>query len=274
VQADLPLTAAVRTGEAALLRRRRRAARARAGLSAVSRPRSFAVLRSIASGRVLGALSVTVHASDDVRRGRARAAARARLPERGRARSRAALRARAQRRADAAGVAAPARAAGDRGLDLAARLEAGAPGVDVGGDFYDAFELAEGVWGLAIGDVCGKGVDAAALTALARHTLRAAALERESPSAVLELLNRAVLAEGRPGQFLTAIFARLQALPGGASAPSSRAAATPAGGARRRAGATALRCVGTLLGVVEDPSWKTRRSGSSPATQCCSTPTG
>ena len=60
------------------------------------------------------------------------------------------------------------------GLDLAGRLEA-AHGVEVGGDFYDAFALGDGAWGIAIGDVCGKGVDAAALTALARHTMRAAA---------------------------------------------------------------------------------------------------
>ena len=65
------------------------------------------------------------------------------------------------------------------GLDLAARLEAGAKGVEVGGDFYDAFALGEGAWGIAIGDVCGKGVDAAALTALARHTMRAAAHAHE-----------------------------------------------------------------------------------------------
>ena len=61
------------------------------------------------------------------------------------------------------------------GLDLAGRLEAGAKGVEVGGDFYDAFAIGDGAWGVAIGDVCGKGVDAAALTALARHTVRAAA---------------------------------------------------------------------------------------------------
>ena len=84
----------------------------------------------------------------------------------------------------------------------------------MGGDFYDAFALPGG-WGLAIGDVCGKGVDAAALTALARHTMRAAAQEGHRPGAVLRALNRAVLAETRPGEFLTAIFARVGARAGG-----------------------------------------------------------
>jgi serine phosphatase RsbU (regulator of sigma subunit) len=126
--------------------------------------------------------------------------------------------------------------------------------VDVGGDFYDAFPLADGVWGLAIGDVCGKGVDAAALTALSRHTLRAAALEHPSPSAVLEVLNRAVLADGRPGQFLTAIFARLETQPSGrfrlvfACGGHPPPVVLDAGREPRP-----LRCVGTLLGVVEDP---------------------
>ena len=100
------------------------------------------------------------------------------------------------------------------GLDLAGRLEAGAKGVEVGGDFYDAFAITEDAWGIAIGDVCGKGVDAAALTALARHTVRAPPTRRLA-RAVLGALNRAVLDESRPGQFLTAIFARLTPLGGG-----------------------------------------------------------
>ncbi|HET9444438.1 MAG TPA: PAS domain-containing protein, partial [Acidimicrobiales bacterium] len=58
--------------------------------------------------------------------------------------------------------------------------------VAVGGDFFDVFRLATNEWGLAIGDVCGKGAKAAALTALARYTLRAAAGHSGLPSAVLQ----------------------------------------------------------------------------------------
>ena len=128
------------------------------------------------------------------------------------------------------------------------------PGLEVGGDFYDAFALADGAWGVAIGDVCGKGVDAAALTALARHTMRAAARTTASPAGVLAALNRAVLDESRPGQFLTAIFARLH----GAARRRLRAAPgqrrpSAGGAAGRRARARAFDCTGTLLGVVEDP---------------------
>ncbi len=63
---------------------------------------------------------------------------------------------------------------------------------EVGGDFYDVFAYDEGRWMLVIGDVCGKGPRAAGVTALARHTLRAAALSGQSPAKMLETLHRAL----------------------------------------------------------------------------------
>ena len=51
----------------------------------------------------------------------------------------------------------------------------------MGGDFYDVFETGRRGWTVVMGDVCGKGPDAAAVTALARYTLRAAAM-RERPA--------------------------------------------------------------------------------------------
>jgi len=93
-------------------------------------------------------------------------------------------------------------------VHLAARYRAAAEGQDVGGDFYDAFPIGEGRWGLAIGDVCGKGPEAAALTALARYTIRAVA--DRGPAQVLALLNEAVLREqGADERFLTALFGEL-----------------------------------------------------------------
>ncbi|RKQ93681.1 serine phosphatase RsbU (regulator of sigma subunit) [Solirubrobacter pauli] len=140
------------------------------------------------------------------------------------------------------------------GLDLDARLNAGAPGIDVGGDFYDVFAIAPGAWGIAIGDVCGKGVDAAALTALARHTVRAAAVQGLAPSAVLGALNRAVLAEGRPGQFLTAIFARVVARADGGFALTVACGGHPPPVLLDASGtAKPLDVKGTLLGVLDDP---------------------
>lgn len=80
------------------------------------------------------------------------------------------------------------------GLEMAARYLAAGEGMDVGGDFYDAFAGHGGRFFLAVGDVCGKGVDAAALTGLARHTIRCAALHSRSPRRVLTDLNRMLLA--------------------------------------------------------------------------------
>ncbi|HEX6020734.1 MAG TPA: GAF domain-containing SpoIIE family protein phosphatase, partial [Solirubrobacter sp.] len=138
------------------------------------------------------------------------------------------------------------------GLDLAARLHGGTPGLDVGGDFYDAFAL-EGGWGVAIGDVCGKGVDAAALTALARHTMRAAAHEGHAPVDVLGALNRAVLAETRPNEFLTAIFARVTERAGGGFRLDLACGGHPPPVLLDRTGAAKpLNCTGTLLGAVEE----------------------
>lgn len=61
----------------------------------------------------------------------------------------------------------------------------------IGGDYYDFVQLSPGRLGLVIADVCGKGLGAAALTAVVRHTLRAYALEDPAPARVLRRLNRA-----------------------------------------------------------------------------------
>jgi sigma-B regulation protein RsbU (phosphoserine phosphatase) len=77
------------------------------------------------------------------------------------------------------------------GLEVAA-LYRPADASQVGGDFYDLFELPSGDWALVIGDVSGKGPAAAGVTSLARHTIRTASLSIGSPDEVLALLNRAM----------------------------------------------------------------------------------
>jgi serine phosphatase RsbU (regulator of sigma subunit) len=79
------------------------------------------------------------------------------------------------------------------GLALGARYRPAGQGLDVGGDFYDAFQADENWWVFAVGDVCGHGVEAASLTGLARHTIRSAAMSGVMPSAVLGHLNRMLL---------------------------------------------------------------------------------
>ncbi|MEA3218336.1 MAG: phosphoserine phosphatase RsbU/P, partial [Acidimicrobiia bacterium] len=78
------------------------------------------------------------------------------------------------------------------GLELAARYRP-ANRHRVGGDFYDVFPVADG-WGVVVGDVCGHGPEAAAMTAMARHTLRALMLSGRAaaPAAALSELNRAM----------------------------------------------------------------------------------
>jgi serine phosphatase RsbU (regulator of sigma subunit) len=77
------------------------------------------------------------------------------------------------------------------GLEIAARYRPAGGGTDVGGDFYDVFEVAGGSYVVVMGDVCGKGADAAALTGLIRWTVRAAAMRERDPATVLTMLNEA-----------------------------------------------------------------------------------
>jgi PAS domain S-box-containing protein len=81
------------------------------------------------------------------------------------------------------------------GLDVAVRYRAAGGEGQIGGDFFDVFPLPDGEWAILIGDVSGRGPRAAALTALARYTLRAAAMGAASPSAVLTILNDVVRRE-------------------------------------------------------------------------------
>ncbi|MFJ6370238.1 PP2C family protein-serine/threonine phosphatase [Streptomyces virginiae] len=96
------------------------------------------------------------------------------------------------------------------GLDVAAHYHI-ASADEVGGDFYDLFPLAAGTWGMFLGDVCGKGAAAAAVTSLARYTLRAAAVYDPDPAAVLGNLNRVLHHEynGHDPRFCTVVFGLL-----------------------------------------------------------------
>lgn len=93
------------------------------------------------------------------------------------------------------------------GCELATRFIPG--GGEVSGDFYDVVEIEPGEWALIIGDVCGKGVTAAASTAMARWTLRSALAQGASPAQALRLLNSVVLRHSSSGQFVTAACIKL-----------------------------------------------------------------
>jgi sigma-B regulation protein RsbU (phosphoserine phosphatase) len=95
------------------------------------------------------------------------------------------------------------------GVEIGGAYRPGTEGWDVGGDFYDVFELGGGRWALAIGDVCGKGVEAAAMTAMVRYALRGVAVRHSGPAEVLRALNAALLRDTPPGSFCTAIYTSL-----------------------------------------------------------------
>ena len=96
------------------------------------------------------------------------------------------------------------------GLELGAAYRAGSEGLQVGGDFYDVFELERGRWALVLGDVSGKGVEAAVLTSALRHAARAAAVRHREPRDVVAALNRAMLRDTGRGEFFTAVYATLE----------------------------------------------------------------
>lgn len=89
------------------------------------------------------------------------------------------------------------------GLDYGVIYEPAGEVNEVGGDFYDLFKAGDDSWRFAIGDVCGTGPEAAAVTGLARHTLRLLAREGYGVAAVLGRLNQAILEEGERARFLT-----------------------------------------------------------------------
>ena len=112
------------------------------------------------------------------------------------------------------------------------------------------FEISGGCWAIVLGDVMGKGAEAAATTALARHTVRAAAIATDEPTGVLSLLNEAIHRDD-PDRFCTAAFAVVEAAPAPRLALASGGHPSPL---LRRAGRVSpLEATGALLGPF--PCW-------------------
>jgi len=138
------------------------------------------------------------------------------------------------------------------GCELAARFTPAGAGDLVGGDFYDVFAVASGRWAIVLGDVCGKGAEAAAVTAMARWTLRSLAGAPVSPADALRFLNEAMLRNSLGGRFITIAYLLLEV--GEDSVDVSIACAghpppilVPAAG-----GPVAVGARGTILGIWPD----------------------
>jgi PAS domain S-box-containing protein len=138
------------------------------------------------------------------------------------------------------------------GFEVGARYQPAGEEHEVGGDFYDLFATSEDHWFAVIGDVCGKGAEAAAVTALVRYTIRAAAARRRSPAAILHWVNDVMLSESST-RFCTVAIAHLDRSGGGAKLTLA-AGGHPAPLVVRPDGtAGELPVEGTLLGLVDDP---------------------
>ncbi len=137
------------------------------------------------------------------------------------------------------------------GAEVAARHRAGLAGTEVGGDFYDLFEVG-GHWMAVVGDVCGKGPEAAALTALARHTVRATA--RLGPAGAVARVHEAIRSSGEH-TYVTLCCAELRPTPDGIQASVTTAGhpepwIVNADGTVRR-----LEVTGPLVGALDAPRY-------------------
>ncbi len=103
----------------------------------------------------------------------------------------------------------PARLPAVPGLELAAAYVGATQSQEVSGDFYDVFR-SQDAWAIAIGDVCGKGQEAAAMTAAARHAIRALAHVHAAPQEVLAAANEVLVEGDYDERFVTAKLAVLE----------------------------------------------------------------
>jgi sigma-B regulation protein RsbU (phosphoserine phosphatase) len=141
------------------------------------------------------------------------------------------------------------------GLDIAVHYEASAR-EDVGGDFYDLFPLATGRSGFFLGDVCGKGPEAAAVTSLARYTMRTAAMLRELPDAILMDLNAALMMHrDGPVRTCTAVYGQIDMSSEAAAITLAAAGHPPPLIVREDGSIETTAAHGTMLGAIDDPEF-------------------
>jgi PAS domain S-box-containing protein len=102
---------------------------------------------------------------------------------------------------------APAALPSVPGVAMSAHYRSGTTGVDIGGDYYDVFPTAGGRWWAVLGDVCGKGPEAAALAGAVRYSLRAITMAVSDPATALDRLNEVLMAEDWSPRFTTLVLA-------------------------------------------------------------------
>jgi serine phosphatase RsbU (regulator of sigma subunit) len=139
------------------------------------------------------------------------------------------------------------------GIELAPRYRPVGTGLDVGGDFYDAFPTGPQEWAVVIGDVAGKGPEAAALTGVVRHTLRTLAPKERAPRRILGELNHRLVNEEMVDRFVTLCYVRVRPIQGGAYMTVATGGHPPPIAFRTGRGLEPVGKHGTVLGVFPDP---------------------
>jgi serine phosphatase RsbU (regulator of sigma subunit) len=139
------------------------------------------------------------------------------------------------------------------GLACAARYLP-AEGSEAGGDFYDLFEIGGGNWKAVVGDVCGKGPEAAALMGFVRFTARAVSRQDARPSEALTKLNQALREEigGDATNYCTAAVVRIHPDPPGARLTVANAGHPPPFVVRSTGRVERAGVPGTLLGILDE----------------------
>jgi serine phosphatase RsbU (regulator of sigma subunit) len=140
------------------------------------------------------------------------------------------------------------------GMTIAARFRAAGEATEVGGDFYDLFPI-DDAWMVVMGDVTGKGPEAASITSLARYTMRTAAVYERSPSGMLERLNAALVVDPDRRQLCTVVAARIVPGGDGSAVVTVACGGHPAPFHLHEGTARAVPAVGPLLGAFEAGRW-------------------
>jgi serine phosphatase RsbU (regulator of sigma subunit) len=133
-------------------------------------------------------------------------------------------------------------------LEVSVLYRAAGRGIEAGGDFYDLFQRGRGEWSLVVGDVCGRGTRAAAVTGLVRGAVRALATLHGSPARVLEQANEAMV-RSEVERFCTAAYATIRPVKRGVRVRLSRAGHPPPMVLRADGTVEEVYPSGTLIGV-------------------------
>ena len=139
------------------------------------------------------------------------------------------------------------------GSKLAGLYEPAGDGTEIGGDFFDVFPLDGGAWGIMLGDVSGKGAEAAAITALARYTLRTLASATRPPSDTLRELNTRLLRDTTDERHCTLVYAIARPCASGVEMTLCLGGHHPPLVFRASGAAEPVGRIGTALGLFEDP---------------------